>query len=595
MRPGPFLIAALLLGVGALLPLARHGDVPVMVGLAVLTVCAVVALVSLERSMKRAQTAADKRALDAQVSEAKFSGIVSIASDAIVSADDQHRIVIFNEGAEKIFGYRRDEIVGQPLDVLIPERFRADHGPAMRRFAAGPVTSRRMGERRAIFGLRRDGSEFSADAAISHLNTHGQRLMTVVLRDVTERTRMEAEQRLLAETGALLAASLDLEQTLQQVGSLGTRAGADVCVVYLLAPDGVPTRARVAAVDQAHAELAAQLERLAMEHHVAFLAAALRSDQPVLHPRVVDGTIGADGSRAQALAAIPVASVMALPLTARSRRIGALVMIACGGRSFGPSDLTFAGQLAHAAALAVDNANLYRAATEATRARDDVLGVVAHDLRSPLNGMILSLQALSQRLVKRGAADLNDEWVTALQGGARTMNRLIQDLLDITRMDAGRLMLQAAPCAPVQLVRHAVAQSTPLAAGLEVVSDVPDGLPDVLADEGRVLQVMANLVGNAIKFTPPHGRIVLGARLVGNSVEFRVTDNGPGIAPDQLDRIFDRFWQADNHDRRGAGLGLSIAKAIVELHGGVIRAGSTIGAGATFSFTLPVAPQEQPG
>ena len=168
-------------------------------------------------------------------SEAKFSGIISISADAIISIDEEQRITIFNNGAEKIFGYSKAEAIGAPLDILIPERFRSIHRQHVERFAAGAVTARRMGERlTTIAGLRKNGEEFPAEAAISKLQVGDRTLLTVALRDITERKRFEKEQQLLAEAGAVLATSLDYEQTLATVAQLVVRDFADWCIVEVI-------------------------------------------------------------------------------------------------------------------------------------------------------------------------------------------------------------------------------------------------------------------------------------------------------------------------------------------------------------------------
>src|SRR6185437_9863141 len=179
---------------------------------------------------------------DLRVSEAKFAGILDIAADAIISVDDAQRIIHFNTGAEVIFGYTRGEMIGQPLERLIPERFRAAHAGHMRRFASGTETARRMGERREIFGLRRGNIEFPAEASISRLSTPTGMLFTVVLRDITERKRVEHEQRFLATLGEELARSLDYDATAQLAANVAVPALADACLLDLLDGDQMTRR-----------------------------------------------------------------------------------------------------------------------------------------------------------------------------------------------------------------------------------------------------------------------------------------------------------------------------------------------------------------
>ncbi len=224
----------------------------------------------------------------------------------------------------------------------------------------------------------------------------------------------------------------------------------------------------------------------------------------------------------------------------------------------------------------------------ALEARDEVLGIVAHDLRNPLNAIVIQ----SQLLRRSGAAERrNVAPVEGIRRAAMRMNRLIQDLLDVARLEAGQtLAMNRATLVPRTVVKAVLESHGPAAAAasIELVADVGD-CADVWADRGRLLQVFDNLVGNAIKFTPPHGRVAVGVAPHDGDVLFSVSDTGVGLAPDAAERLFDRFWQAQAQDRRGAGLGLSVAKALVEAHGGQIWAESRVGEGTRVCFTIPAA------
>jgi signal transduction histidine kinase len=168
---------------------------------------------------------------------------------------------------------------------------------------------------------------------------------------------------------------------------------------------------------------------------------------------------------------------------------------------------------------------------------------------------------------------------------------MIQDLLDVKRMESGRLAIDAKPESPVGLINDTIDMLRPLAAGstIRLEANVDEALPNVLADSARIQQVLSNLVGNAVKFTPRNGRISVTAECADGEVRFGVIDTGPGIPAEQLPHIFGRFWQAKPSDRRGIGLGLAIAKGIVEAHSGRIWVESNVGLGSTFYFTLPTA------
>jgi signal transduction histidine kinase len=178
---------------------------------------------------------------------------------------------------------------------------------------------------------------------------------------------------------------------------------------------------------------------------------------------------------------------------------------------------------------------------------------------------------------------------------ADRMNRMIQDLLDVKRMESGHLTIDAKPESADVLVNDTIEMLRPLASGGSIVmeANVADNLPSVLADSARIQQVLSNLVGNAVKFTPRQGRIMVAADRLENEVRFAVIDTGPGIPPEQVPHIFGRFWQARSSDHRGIGLGLAIAKGIVEAHRGRIWVESQVGLGSTFYFTLPTTAEGQ--
>jgi signal transduction histidine kinase len=259
--------------------------------------------------------------------------------------------------------------------------------------------------------------------------------------------------------------------------------------------------------------------------------------------------------------------------------------------AFDEADEAILTQLAQLASVALENARLFRAALDATRARDDLVAIVSHDLRNPIHTIHMAASFLLD------IAPTNDRRLQArrqlevIQRSATRANRLIQDLLDVARIQAGGLAVDPIPVDVRSLVQEAVDSATPLAtaASLRVECEVPEQTPRVSSDRERVLQVFANLIGNAIKFTPKGGEIRILASLEDSNIRFIVADTGPGIPPEHLNHVFDRYWQAKSTAKLGTGLGLSIAKGIVEAHGGRIWVESPPNAGAQFNFTLPAA------
>jgi len=222
-----------------------------------------------------------------------------------------------------------------------------------------------------------------------------------------------------------------------------------------------------------------------------------------------------------------------------------------------------------------------------------VLGVVAHDLRNPLNLLITTTDLMLEEELDRGR---RKELVEVALRAGRQMNRLIGDLLDTVRLQSGKVPLDLETLAVNTIFRQADETFRPEAEKRQIHLDViwPGDSIAVRADSLRVSQIVGNIVGNAIKFTPSDGTVTLKAAPENERIVIQVIDTGPGIAPADIEHLFDNFWQARNSDNRGVGLGLAIAKGVVEAHGGRIWCESHVGAGTTFSFTLPRAAEIWP-
>ena len=405
-----------------------------------------------------------------------------------------------------------------------------------------------------------------------------------------------------------LDTSIEYEQTLANTVRLAVPEVADYCIVILLNEDGSTRWANSAHRDPTKNAL---LERLrgyvplvaSPEHPVA---KALRTGEPQLVSDVGGQLMKWwDGGRLSIVRALAPASSITVPMIARGRTFGAILfaVTAESGRRYGGRDLELATDVGRRAAFAIDHALLYQAAERAARSRDELMAVVAHDLKNPLNTIQLALRVLLEegRCGEEEKHALERHALGAVQRASERMYRLIHDLLEVARADAGRIWIQPAPADPEELLREALDAHCEVAAAksitLEATTD--ESLPSVLADRERIAQVFSNLIGNALKFTPDGGRVSVRGWRAMPGVRFAVEDTGPGIPRDDQAHVFDRFWQAKNASRMGTGLGLSIAKAIVEGHGGSIGVESTAGQGSRFEFSLPIAgetkAQAEPG
>ena len=281
-------------------------------------------------------------------------------------------------------------------------------------------------------------------------------------------------------------------------------------------------------------------------------------------------------------------------LTDEGHAIGSFCAIDFSPRQWSPLDVEILTELAASAmreiklrAALTEAETQTRAAQEATRSREEVLAVVAHDLRTPLNFIKLGAQLIADE----PAAKENEQVLERMQGAVDLMNLLIADLLEVAKIESGQIAIEPKPLAVKTLLDDAVSMLQPLAQRHEIrlIVSEENGLPSVMADYQRILRVFSNLIVNALKFSLAGDEVRLVAARNGDMVRFSVIDKGAGIAPEHLERIFDRFWQVNSSDQRGVGLGLAIAKKIATAHGGTIGVSSVVDQGSEFYFDLPVA------
>jgi PAS domain S-box-containing protein len=412
--------------------------------------------------------------------------------------------------------------------------------------------------------------------------------------------RAEAENSqkrasLLAEASRVLSASFDYQTTLAALVRLAVPALADYCALDIVEAGDNFERIGEAHVDPSKSKLLKEVATFPKSALTARhpLMRVMATGAPVLEADITPAFIRASFAEAgqrRTVEALEPRSLICVPLVTSGKPLGALTLVTSGsGRRYEIADLSLAADLARRAAIVVEHARLFHEAEQATRARDDVLAVVAHDLRNPLNTVTMAVSLMLETTPPERVQERRQ--VEIVRRAADRMNRMIQDLLDVKRMESGRLTTDLKPESPATLINDTIDMLRPLAAGSTVRLDteIQPGLPLVLADAARIQQVLSNLVGNAVKFTPRDGRITVSAECADNEVRFSVIDTGPGIPAEQLPHIFGRFWQAKTSDRRGIGLGLAIAKGIVEAHDGRIWVESHVGLGSTFYFTLPAA------
>jgi PAS domain S-box-containing protein len=444
--------------------------------------------------------------------------------------------------------------------------------------------------------VRKGGTTFWASVILGAvMDWHGQlRGFSNVTRDLTQRMRAERALSFLADVGTVLAGSLDYRTTLERVVQLATQDGAHACVVEMLEGQLIQPVA-VAHVDPDEERVLQMAVRSMpgvprMGHGVARV---VQTGQPELKSGISDvGWLGEALGFAEPnlLRDLGTQSYMCVPLTARGKTFGAMVFLAAPGRHYASDDLLLAEELARRAALAIDNARLYEQAQTAIRTREEVLAIVSHDLRSPLNMIQMGADQLLAEPEGGDQRAMTSRIAGRIRRASVRMLHLIRDLLDFSSIEAGQLRIEVADHDADELVTEML-EALQSHAGEKGIRLVREGAPSrlrVRCDRERIVQVFSNLIGNAIKFTGEGGTVMIQTRLEGDRAVFSVSDTGPGISGEDLSHIFDRYWQATRRTRESFGLGLAISKAIIESHGGEIRVESTVGQGTTFFFTLPL-------
>lgn len=414
------------------------------------------------------------------------------------------------------------------------------------------------------------------------------------------RAAQVAEERngFLAEATAALASSLDYSTTLERVARLAVPRIADSAAVYQLEADGAIRLVALAAANPEQEGLGRELNALL----------PLRVEQERLLPRVVrTGTAemlrgvpaglretwSPTSRAAELVRKLAVDSYMAVPLVVRGRVLGAIALTtSMSGRRFQAGDLALAEDLGRRAALAVENAQLYREAQEANRLKDEFLATVSHELRTPLTAILGWIH-----LLRTGRPNQLARAVDTIERNAQAQARIIDDILDVSRVITGKLKLEVERVDFADVVLAAIDTVRPTAESkqVDIVASLDSAVVETAGDPARLQQVVWNLLSNAVKFTPKGGRIEVRLERDRSNICLRVSDTGQGIRPAFLPHVFERFRQADSAPTRaqgGLGLGLAIVRHLVELHGGQVTVESQgEGCGATFTVLLPIRAQ----
>jgi PAS domain S-box-containing protein len=541
-----------------------------------------------------------------------FTTTLLSIGDAVIATDAQGRVTFVNPVAEKLTGWTAAEARGRMLDevfqVFCEETRLPVQSPAARVLREGAV----VGLANHTVLRSRSGVEIPIDDSGAPIRGESGHLFGVVMvfRDVSKEKVDRVRREFLARAGEVLGSSVDFEATLTAVARVAVPTIADWCVVHLLEPGAaVPYQAAVAHVDPNKVRLVEAFgERYPPDAGAARgPSRVVKSGKSELYPEIPAALLedsATDAEHLRRLNELKLESVMVVPLRVGERTLGTLTFIyADSSRRYTEGDLAFAEDFARRAALAIENAMVIKDAQAArvreralrdeaevaSRAKDEFLAMVSHELRTPLTPIL----GWTVTLRGRSPAPELDRGLAVIERNARAQAKLIEDVLDVSRIVSGKLALALGATDVAEVVNAAVETVTPAAEAknIAILPDVAGTGLEIVADADRVQQVVWNLLSNAVKFTPRGGRVMLTARRDGAEVVISVCDTGEGIRPEVLPLIFEPFRQADASTTRrhgGLGLGLAIVKHLVSAHGGSVRADSEgLGQGATFTVRLP--------
>lgn len=555
--------------------------------------------------------------MQADATQAQLAALVQSSDDAIIGTDLDSTITNWNPGAERLYGYTAAEAIGTSTTLIVPPDCHAEVDGFMDRI--------RRGERIEHFETRRvrkDGSLVDVSVSISPVRNASGAITgaATIARDVTEHRRLDAERqrllerehaarsqveaserrlRFLAEASEILSRSLEHETTLATVARLAVPALGDWCTIDVLEENGTLRRVALSHPDPDKERYARELERR-YPADPSSPTSPLRTGESVLMSEIPDEllvTVASDEEHLALLRGLGLRSAIAVPLQARGRVLGVLTLISAeSAQRYDRDDLSLLEDLARRAALAVDNARLFRQAQAMLALREEFLSIASHELKTPLTALHLQIQVLTRWLTGDDSGmPARDRTRQILEGVDRQMkrlSRLVNDLLDVARIGAGRLDVERREIDLTALVAEVVDRFHVEVAASGSAITVRGEPVTVWADPFRVDQVVTNLLSNAIRYGEGRPIEITVDRQPGAG-RVQVRDHGIGIAAHQIQLVFDRFERvAVSHNYGGLGLGLYIARQIVEAHGGRVLVESAEGKGSVFTVELPLRPPD---
>jgi PAS domain S-box-containing protein len=523
-----------------------------------------------------------------------LSAIIESADDAVISKTLDGIITSWNFGAQRIFGYTAEEVIGKPVTILIPADHADEEPTILARLRAGDRI-----EHYETVRVRKDGTLIDISLTVSPIRGPDGQIVgaSKIARDITEQKQA---RKALDEALARLKLALDAAR----LGDWSWDAQTDILNMSETAADifGIPPGPRMSwdAMSELLHKEDRQMARVAVDE-----ALAKHTDYDVEYRVTRNGNsevwVSSKGRGIYADNGTIVGMLgFVQDISTRKSNEETLRKQAEELRTLNESVTrlyqTATKARAEAEKAAAENERLYRQAEESSRLKEEFLATISHELRTPLSAILGWTRMLRMGQL---SPENSIKALDTIERNARAQSQLVDDLLDVSRIITGKLRMDVRPSDPSSFIDAAVEAVRPAAEakGVRVQKVIDTGPISIPGDPVRLQQVVWNLLSNAIKFTPRGGRVQIRSERVNSHLEIVVSDTGQGISPDFLPHVFDRFRQADQKTSRqhgGMGLGLAIVRHLVEMHGGTVSANSEgEGKGATFTVSLPIAPVYQ--
>lgn len=521
-----------------------------------------------------------------RIDKLRFRGLLESAYDLILISNDKGIIQFVNKKFCEATGYSIQELVGEPVEMLVPEKYLLAFLEFKNRYLRLPV-SRALGSDCNLCIKTKDNFFIPIEVSLSPFDFGGEFQIAAILRDISERREFENRQRLLAEIGKILNTSLESNTLIHNLGQFCLGNLADWCVV-------IPKQGDVSLIKKDKNQEAQFIDYPRIEMPLCERVFDIIEGQKNIIVNDVTyeklQLIEFNQNQLAIIMEMGIKSVVVSPLLGRDQLLGVVIHVRIH-KNYLPQEVLFLEDIVSRAALALDNANLYQLAQDSVKERDELMRIVSHDLKNPLTSVKLNGEMLERDVLKREVSESTLlKRIKAIETSANLAIGLIKDLLDTAKIETGGLKLDLKIVKPNEIMQEVGSVFTSLAEGSGVTLSLKvEGNENrsFVADPDRVQQVISNLMGNALKYTPAGGAVAFTIKEEPHHLLFIVKDNGPGIDKDKQKKLFNKYWKGSEGKGHNLGLGLAIAKGIVEAHKGKIWVESSVGVGTAFYFSLP--------